>query len=132
MTIGRFDTALARVDVGPSGDVLISANDGNMRVIVDGDVEYVECSNEPMRGAVFADVDFWHAGVEMATAGYDGRVLVFSREVTGGEVRYTITSVARDTDKFHHLAAGELEGLGEVLVACGYSGRVIVVDGLEN
>lgn len=130
-TIGLFDTALARVAVSADGNVLIAGNDGNLRHIVAGETEYIECSADRQRGAVFADVDPLREGVELATAGYDGRILVISRKVVDGEIRYHITGAASDSDKFHHLAAGELPGLGAVLVACGYSGRVIVVDKVE-
>ena len=71
---------------------------------------------------------------EMATVGYDGLIYVVTheRDPDGAGFIVTRTPVGRDSDRFHHLAAGPIRGLGHVLVACGYSGRVIVVDAVER
>lgn len=91
--------------------------------------------SDRLRGAVVADVDPDSDGVEACTAGYDGEITVCrlafgDAEGDGAEsptVQVEAFSVARDTDRLHHLAVGEFEGLGRALVSCGYSGDVLVV-----
>lgn len=132
-----YPDALARV-TATDASVLVSANDGILRLHRDGGttLNLLE-SPDRLRGAVITDVDPSHPGTEMATAGYDGTIRVLwvetaerpdpSRNLERGEPFVVSRRVGRDSDRFHHLAAGELPGLGTCLVACGYSGRVIVV-----
>jgi hypothetical protein len=103
--------------------VLFCGNDGVLRLWQDGAVRELYASTERLRGAVIADLDPSRPGIEYATAGYDGRVVVVSEE----DSTLTATVVGRDAERFHHLAVGDLPGLGTCLVACGYGGRVIVV-----
>ncbi|MCP3914197.1 MAG: hypothetical protein GY711_01440 [bacterium] len=128
--LANYGVALARVAIGPEGAVLTSANDGLLRLFEGGETLFIECFAGRLRGAVFADVDPHHDGVEMATAGYDGRILVIAIDDLVPEgPRFRLTPVGEDRDRLHHLAAGTLPSLGPVLVACGYSGRVLVVEG---
>ena len=82
---------------------------------------------------MIADVDPEAPGPELATAGYDGIVRVLRVRDLGRDERglrqldAEVLEVARDDDKLHHLAGGELPELGACLVAVGYSGRVVVV-----
>lgn len=120
--LDQVDGPLARV-AADGERVLYCGNDGVLRLWRDGRVRVLHESSDRLRGAVIADLDPTGPGVEFATAGYDGRVLVAS--LAGEQV--TTTVVGRDGDRLHHLTAGELPGLGPCLVACGYGGRVIVV-----
>jgi len=80
---------------------------------------------DKLRGAVLADLDPQVPGPEVATVGYERRLTILHRE---GE-RWKPTPVLRESEKFHGLAAGDLDGDGDQeLVACGYSGRLIVID----
>jgi len=126
---------LARVDWAPgsssqarlgalSPGVLV-ASDGGTLTFVKGDTRGPEfyASGDKLRGAMVADVDPGvGASRQACTAGYDGAIVVTG--ITSGESRV----VARDDDRLHHLAVGQLHPEGPPsLVACGYSGRVIVV-----
>lgn len=115
-TIGACDDAAARVAVR-DGVVLVCANDGALRKI-DGEISVIYQSTDRLRGAVWGEFNPTGAGIEAATAGYDGKVTV--------HVGTNVQVIGTDTDKFHHLAAGNIDGLGTALVACGYSGRVLV------
>lgn len=87
-----------------------------------------------LRGALVVDIDGGHDGPEACTAGYDGEITVCRLtfvEQDGDdpgppEVRVEAIPVARDTERLHHLAVGDFAGLGRALVACGYSGDVLV------
>ena len=83
--------------------------------------------SQKLRGAVLADLDPSVPGVEAATAGY-GKTITLLYRPQGDEEAWTPVTLWRDTEKLHHLAAGELlaDGQGLELVAVGYSGRVIV------
>ncbi len=132
------DAPLARVMTDADG-VLVCSNDGVLRyrqVLRGGAVSSTANAvrrEDRLRGAVIADLDPTRPGNEWATAGYDGGVYVVNltegvRDEHGLRVIASSDfAVARDDDKFHHLAAGDLPGLGTCLVAVGYSGRVIVV-----
>ena len=133
--LAQFSTPLARVDVRPEdGAILVCANDGRLRLIQGRDTYVLAGWEKRLRGAVFTDVDPRHDGDEMATVGYDGLIYVVTRDRDAESQEYVVTStpVGRDSDRFHHLAAGAIRGLGHVLVACGYSGRVIVVDAVDR
>ncbi len=114
--------ALARV-TATDDEVLFCSNDGVLRLWRGGVTRVLHNSSDRLRGAVIADLDPDHEGVEYATAGYDGKVSVIRDE----GARRIVTHVGEDADRFHHLAVGELPGLGTCLVACGYGGRVIVI-----
>jgi hypothetical protein len=117
---------LARV-AATDDEVVFAANDGVLRAWRDGQTRVLAESSDRLRGAVIADLDPLREGDEYATAGYDGQVLVIAEDVVDGQRGMTVTTAGRDGDRFHHLAVGELPGLGTCLVACGYSGRVIVI-----
>lgn len=115
--------------------VLFGGNDGRLRVWRKGEVETLLTSGDRLRGAVLADLDQDRPGVEGATAGYDGFVrLVCGRNgswvSTGGGPSlvdgFDCPSIGYDDGRLHHLAAGEVGELGMCLVACGYSGRLLL------
>ena len=116
--IARYPAPLARITAN-AGVVIVSSNDGVLRRYSSAGTIELYRSTDRLRGAVVVDLDPSVAGAEIATASYTGEVTV----LVAGEPRV----VARDDDKFHHLAAGDLPGLGTCLVGCGYSGRVLVI-----
>jgi len=76
------------------------------------------------RGAVLADLDPDSPGLEAATAGYEFKVTLLCR--AGGH--WWSRLLYRDSDRLHHLAAGDVAGRpGLELVTCCYSGRVTVL-----
>ena len=137
---------LARIAPFPGDGVVVCDNGGLLRLIerdgkgrLKGPVTVLERADNRLRGAVVADLLPDDRGVEVATAGYDGVIRVVMLENV--EVRSvdhpgraarpmfmsSKRSVARDSAKLHHLATGEIDGLGLCLVSCGYSGSVLVI-----
>lgn len=101
---------------------------------------FLDRRSDRLRGAVVTDIDPDSEGVEACTAGYDGEITVCrlsfedadaaedgSAPVGPPAVQVEAIPVARDTDRLHHLAVGDFDGLGRALVSCGYSGDVLVV-----
>ncbi len=143
--VGKTDGAWNThpLELGPIGpariasdgrELLVACDDGGLRLFTNDGVETIHQETKKLRGAVLADVDTLVAGTEAATAGYDKTItLLYPPVAPAGSgpasAAWTPVTVWRDTDRIHHLAAGELwaEGLGLELVAVGYSGRVIVV-----
>jgi hypothetical protein len=146
----RIDVPLARIALhegtdGRGEEVLVCGNDGELRLLHDGPGEEmgerIFMSRQRLRGAVIAEVEPARPGPEYATAGYDGKIWVVHRTK---KKEWVATAVGEDSDRLHHLAAGRIgparwgtlqsgEGIDErpqgefSLVACGYSGRVLVV-----
>jgi len=138
--LDRFPTALARVSARQD-KALVCANDGRLRLIDAEGVQSIPVSSQALRGAVFGELDPLVYGEELATVGYDGRVRVLAlrnaleddpeRGILSGDRVVQEIQVGRDDDRLHHLASGSLAGLGRCLVACGYSGRVLVMSRLD-
>jgi hypothetical protein len=119
----KFPAPQARI-AGLGDAVLVCDNGGDLRLIQDQRTDVVFSATDRLRGAVFADVDPKDPVRQAATAGYDGAITL----IRGGlEGPWRAEKVGHDTNKLHHLATGEILGYGTALVACGYSGRVIVV-----
>lgn len=123
----------ARIDVTDDGrQVLLASDDGRLRwaVVEPGEnpvpTRVVYAEDQKLRGAALGDFDPDRPGLELATAGYEGRVTVI---VPGEGGTFEKHVVYRDDARLHHLAAGDLlPGVrGDELVTCGYSGRVAVV-----
>lgn len=124
---------LARV-AATEQEALFCGNDGRLRVWAAGETRVLLTSLDRLRGAVLADLFPDRAGLEAATAGYDGAVTVLVR----GEASWlgltrdgredgarSAQVAAQDTERLHHLAAARLAGRGTGLVACGYAGRLL-------
>ncbi len=126
--LGRFEWASgsssqARLGALPPG-VLVASDGGTLATVLGPARMELYASGDKLRGAVAADVDPHAFGTELCTAGYDGAVVVTHRIQPAGAALV----VARDDDRLHHLAAGRLApGKPPSLVACGYSGRLIVI-----
>lgn len=119
-------TAAGRSRLGTDGErLLVSGDDGALVILGDGPRAEVHRSGDKLRGAVLANLVPFAAGLEAATAGYDGRVVALTFD--GGAPREQVLHT--DSDRLHHLAAGPLQarGAGVFLVAVGYSGRVLVL-----
>jgi len=117
---------LARL--GPSDDaVAVARDDGALWLVdADGSGTVVHQEDQKLRGAVLAELDPTAPGLELASAGYEGRLVVLS-EGADGERR--AETVWHEDRRFHHLTCGEVDarGAGLELVGCGYSGNVVVV-----
>lgn len=123
----------ARVAATPDGSqLLLAADDGRLWWRAD-DASVLPTSDravheEPqkLRGAAIGDFDPTDEGLELATAGYAGKVTVL---VPRGGGLLDAHVVYEDDKRLHHLAAGDVlpDAAGDELVACGYSGRIVVV-----
>jgi hypothetical protein len=109
--------------------IIVSDDDGTLSVLTpsdDGDDwirEEIHREFELQRGAVLADLDPTTPGLEAATAGFEFRISLL-REAGGS---WWSKLLFRDTDRLHHLVAGDVDGRpGLELIGCGYSGRVTV------
>jgi len=114
-----------RARLGTDGKRVVVADDDGVLSIVgpDGREEIFHASKK-LRGAVLADLEPARPGLEAATAGYSFEVTLLHRE---GE-KWRDVDLFEDSARFHHLAAGDVDGRpGLELVACGYSGRLVVL-----
>jgi hypothetical protein len=110
--------------------VLVSDDDGLLSIVTPSEDgrswsrEEIHREFDRERGAVLADLDPDTPGLEVATAGYEFRITLL-READGA---WWSKLLFRDSERFHHLAAGDVDGEpGIELVGCGYSGRVTVL-----
>lgn len=129
----RAGEPLARV-AASEREALFCGNDGRLRLWRAGATTLLHSSADRLRGAVLADLDPDNAGLEAATAGYDGAItlLVEARSSwldlgTPDEDMRTARVVGRDGDRLHHLAPAEVAGRGPCLLACGYAGRLLLL-----
>lgn len=115
------------------GELLVVAADDGALVARDvaapGALRVLHRQNMKARGAYVGELDSGVEGVEVATVGYEGRVLMLRLGASGPDglpevVELAVTGVAQ-----HHLAGGDLmpERPGDELVTVGYSGDVIVL-----
>jgi len=123
----EFDRAEAgRARIACDGErLLVAGDDGSLVLLASGSAVTLYESTSKLRGAVIAPLGSFAGPPSFATAGYDGQVVVLRYTRRGLEP----VVVATDSDRFHHLTSGELPAYPDanVLVACGYSGRVLVV-----
>ncbi len=127
--IDRAQGGQARISSG-GGRLIVARDDGALALVEDGTHTDVHVESDKLRGAVLADLDPAAEGLEAATAGYGAAVTVLHPEGKSWRARTVYT----DTDRFHHLAAGDLgapDGAAS-LVAVGYSGRVILIEIAER
>lgn len=126
---------LARIASYGDDGYLLCDNAGKLRLLwitaggTKTHIAELDERTQRLRGAVLADLDPRTAGIEAATAGYDGEISVITlRPDAAGDALWTHdTDIARDTAKIHHLTSGRIDGFGTCLVSCGYSGDVLVV-----
>ena len=121
--IGRSSAGWARL--GTDGERLVAARDDGALFLfqADGSSEIVHQENEKLRGAVLADLDPSNDEAELATAGYEMRATVLTPSAAG----WTPETVYTDDARFHHATCAELDGIGQALFVCGYSGRVTAI-----
>jgi hypothetical protein len=131
-TGGRWSSeVLDRAEAGQSRigtdgrRLLVARDDGALGLIGTEGRTDIHKEGQKLRGAVLADLDPGAAGIEAATAGYEGTITVLYPE----DDAWRAEIVFRDTGRFHHLVAGELltAGEGPELAGCGYSRRLTVV-----
>jgi hypothetical protein len=105
--------------------LLVAQDDGVLSIYRDGKRTEIHRESDKLRGAVLGNLDFSAPAIEAITGGY-GRIITMLNETAEGWVSKVIYE---DSDRLHHLAAGRLATLddGLFLVACGFSGRVIVL-----
>jgi len=105
--------------------LLVARDDGGLGLYTGGVRKDIHRESDKLRGAVLANVDPPHPGVEAVTGGYGKTITVLTQD--GDD--WDDTEVYEDGDRLHHMAAGHLSNLGSSIfvVACGYSGRIIVL-----
>lgn len=125
-TLATAPAGLARL--GGDSEVLVVARDDGVlwEVGPDGSHRELYREGEKLRGAALADLDPDRPGREFASAGYEGRIVVHAHDAAGELLSAVVWS---EDARFHHLTVGEADpfGLGSELVACGYSGNVVLV-----
>jgi len=129
VTLDRRPSGRSRL--GTDGTrIIVSDDDGTLSILSPGkggaawSREEIHREFDLQRGAVLADLDPDSPGLEAATAGYEFKVTLLRR--AGGH--WWSRMLYRDSDRLHHLAAGDVDGRpGLELVTCGYSGRLTVL-----
>ncbi len=117
----RHEQPLARLSA-VDDRALYCGNDGVLRLWRAGASAELYRSSDRLRGAVFVGEGRNDRGNAwaFASAGYDHTVRLHSEPPSP-----TNMTALADTDKLHHLAAGEIDG-EPVLVSCGYSGNLVL------
>jgi hypothetical protein len=128
------DRSVITLDERPSGRarlgsdghrIVVADDDGTLSIVTPSGRTEIFRESDKLRGAVLADLDTDAEGIEAACAGYRNRITVL-RQTTGG---WRPELVHEATDRLHHLLAVRLDEDAEsALVACGYSGALILVD----
>ncbi|MFH2000053.1 MAG: hypothetical protein ABIK28_10245 [Planctomycetota bacterium] len=121
--VDKRDSGRARL--GAQDDrIIVSDDDGTLSIVGTVRREEIYSERSELRGAVLCDLDPSCPGMEAATAGYQKKVTVLYRQNNAWNPR----TLYYDTGMFHHLVAGDLDGLpGMELAACGYSGRLVIL-----
>lgn len=116
---------VGRARMGTDGErIVIGDDDGTLSLVSDDGRTELYRSDQKLRGAALANLMPEHDGLEVATAGYDGRIVVLRK---AGE-EWQATPIFGDLDKFHHLVAAELDDRSSPeIIACGYTGRLVVI-----
>lgn len=115
------------------GDLLVAAADDGALVARDlatrGETQVLHQQNMKARGVFIGELDSNVPGLEVATVGYEGRVLMLRLAVAGPDGLPEVVELAVTGVALHHLAGGEIlpDRPGEELVTVGYSGDVIVL-----
>lgn len=120
----KQDSGRSRLDT--DGTAILTANDdGTLVLVLEDGAREVYRESLKLRGAVIGELD-GDPDLELATTGYDSKVVLLNPDAQlGGWQPRVLYSGA---EPFHHLAAGDVYGTGRsVLVACGFSGELIVL-----
>ena len=124
-TLDSRDAARSRL--ATLDGAIVSANDdGSLTLLPVGaqESELLHKESQKLRGAWIGEFGSI-PGPAVATVGYSGRVTVMRQDYQGPWREWVIYE---DTDRLHHLGSGDVYGDGRtVLVACGFSGRVVVL-----
>lgn len=129
--IGAGGVSMARIDTDGSR-LLAAADDGRLYLFTLSAVGVevirrttVHEEGMKLRGAALGDFDPTHPGLEAASAGYEGKVVVL---VESGEA-WEPTVVYEDEKSLHHLAHGDVlpDVPGEELLTCGHSGKLVLI-----
>ncbi len=121
---------LASFKVRDASWLLVAQDNGTLALQVRDETgvqmygQAIHTEDQKLRGAVLSDLE--PGGTpEAATAGYSGRIVLLRGSEDGW--KWTPEVLYQDDERLHHLASGRPAGLGPSLVACGYSGRLLVV-----
>lgn len=115
------------------GDLLVAAADDGALVARDlasrSEARVLHQQNMKARGAYIGELDSGVAGLEVATVGYEGRILMLRLGAPAADGHPQVVELARTGVALHHLAGGDalLDRPGDELVIVGYSGDVIVL-----
>ncbi len=122
------------IDLAPAGNarmatdgerLLVARDDGSLGLYENGERQDIHQESAKLRGAVLARVDPTTPGLQAVTGGYEKTITVLGLD----DGDWDATEIYEDTDRLHHMAADYVGNLGSTLciVACGYSGRIIVL-----
>lgn len=120
-----FTSPAGQARLGVHGDELVSAgDDGKLLHFAGSAATPVHAEPQKLRGAGIGELDPREAGLELAVAGYEGRLSVLYRGAAG----WVAQEIHRDDDALHHLEVGEVdaESPGLEIVTCGHSGRLLL------
>lgn len=124
-TLAEHGAGLARL--GSDGErVLVATDDGLLQLVeADGTTRTLHDETQKLRGAVLANLDPISPGLEAASVGYAGDLVVLRRDAAGA---WTAERVTHDGDRLHHLAVGQPSKRTSslALATAGYAGRVLV------
>lgn len=119
----RAPSGLARL-ASSGEEILAASDDGTLWLVQRREGTRLFRDSLKLRGAVFTDLDSASPGLEVATAGYSGRVSLLHE--TAGE--WTAETVIATEAALHHLTSGELDrATGQELVTVGFAGDVVLL-----
>jgi len=130
-TLMKREAGFARPAV--HGDLLVAAADDGAFVARDlvarGPQHTLHKQGAKARGAYLGELDSSSRGIEAATVGYEGRVLLVRVGAGALDAEPEIVELAATGVALHHLAGGDVrpDRPGEELVTVGFAGEVLVL-----
>ena len=119
----RAPSGLARL-ASSGEEILAASDDGTLWLVQRREGTRLFRDSLKLRGAVFTDLNSASPGLEVATAGYSGRVSLLHENA--GE--WTAETVIATEAALHHLTSGELDrAAGQELVTVGFAGDVVLL-----
>jgi hypothetical protein len=115
------------------GDLLVAASDDGSLVARDlvqrGPQRLLHRQGMKARGAYVGELDSSSPGIEAATVGYEGRVLLLRLGASAAEDEPELIELAATGVALHHLAGGDVrpDRPGDELVTVGFAGEVLVL-----